>query len=73
MLPKNMGENINFFMDKFEKTKYKKGRVNLIQNSLWYDIEKLVYYNLAKFKGEIIIPSICALGALSFTFLKISW
>lgn len=57
MLPKNMGENINFFMDKFEKIKYKKGRVNLIQNSLWYDIEKLVYYNLAKFKGEIIIPS----------------
>tara|TARA_B100001093_G_scaffold304651_1_gene290516 strand:+ start:16402 stop:18129 length:1728 start_codon:yes stop_codon:yes gene_type:complete len=57
MLPKNMGKNIKLFMDKFEKIKYKKGRVNLIQNSLWFDIKKLVYYNLAKFKGEIIVPS----------------
>lgn len=57
MLPTNFTQDTINYLTKYKNIEFSPGRINLVQNKIYNDLENIIYYNLAKLRGEKIIPS----------------
>ena len=57
MTPNNFINLLSNYILKYKNYNFKKGRINLVQNLLYSNSQKIIYYNLARLNGEKLVTS----------------